>query len=709
MKLPCVYTKKTLFTACALAVLAAAQPAIAASEALDLEAKTIEYLEDGKVVAAKGGIIVTSKEHGTIKADSLRYYTEEDKLMATGSVIFTDIDGTVTRTQTLEIDDEFKKGVTTLLMVELSPKTSAHFWAKKASLDGDLLTFENAVYSACPLPDELRENLAAGNKQALDSSEAPLWQIRSNKATANLEEDIVIHRNMWFDVKGQPIFWLPWMRHAATSEKALTGFLQPQIATSGNRGEEVKLPFYWRQAKNLDATLEARYMSKRGLLMSGEQRFAKGYTSGAFRGGIIDDDELNDTRTFITGSAEHVANPGRRFGLHVQQASDDTFFDDFLGFNPNFLTSGLYAEDASKDHYLGITSTYFRDTRAGQNADLTPQPLFNATFEKEFDVRGKNEQVFIRSDFLTLERDSGLDMRRLITRAGWQKHINTDSGHLFDIEASVRGDVYNIDNNPTGHAWAEQITPQLSLMWQNPFISSSGKHVITPMVKAVGTTTNNNDAEIPNEDSFSFELDAANLFEENRFAGKDRIENGLRIIYGLENTWTKNHNQALSLFLGQSWRTGSDNTFPTDSGHTTKLSDWVGQARLQTGIFQLTNRFRLDKNNADPRRIDSFFTVGRPGETFLGLAYTYEQGGAEELRGNARWQINNAWALSGNWQRDLTGGGKLLQAEGGVTYTHCCYEVSFDVRRRGFENRNVESSTDFIINFSLLTHGRDNN
>ena len=705
MKLLSLNKNKYLFSACAMALVVLAHPAHAESPPLDLEAKTIEYLEDGKVVAATGGIVVTSEEHGTIKADSLKYYTEEDRLVATGQVVFTDADGTVTRTQTLEIDDAFKKGVTTLLLVELSPDSSAHFWAKKASLNGDMLTFENAVYSACPLPEDLRSSLERGDHEKLDESSAPIWQIRSSKATADLEEEVVVHNNMWFDVYGQPIFWLPWMRHAATGDKALTGFLQPSLGTSGNRGQEVTVPFYWRQAPNLDATLEARYMTERGLLMSGEQRFTKGDTTGAFRAGIIDDDELDDTRTYITGSAEHVADPGRRFGLHVQHASDDTFFDDFLGFNPNFLTSGIYAEDASDDHYLGVTSTYYQDTRANQPAAFTPQPAFNAVFDKEFDIRGPDEQVFIRSDFLTLEREQGLDMRRLITHLGWQKHINTTGGNLFDIEASVRGDIYNVDANPSGDKWAEQITPQVSVMWQNPFISSSGKHVITPMVKAVGTTTNNNGPEIPNEDSFSFELDAANLFQENRFAGQDRIENGFRVIYGLENTWTKDHNQAFSLFLGQSWRTGSDNTFPAGSGLTTQLSDWVGQARLQTGIFQLTNRFRLDKDTIDPRRVDSFFTVGNPEDTYLGLAYTFERG-EEEVRAQGRWQMDNAWALSGSWQRDLTSGGKLLQAEGGLTYTHCCYEVSFKVRRRGFENRNVDASTDFILNFSLLTHGR---
>ena len=678
---------------------------------IDLEAETIEYLQQGRVLSAKGDVVVISQTYGKIVADILTYNQDKNHLIATGNVKFTDAEGRVTRTQRLEIDDQFKKGITSLLLVKLSPDSSAHFWAEKAQLEDNTLVFNDATYSACPLPKDLRKNLTQGNEDKVNHSSAPVsapvWQIRSDEARADMDEKVIVHNNMWLDVYGQPVLWLPWMRHAASEDKALSGFLKPEVATSGNRGEELSLQYYWRQSDNLDATFESRYMSERGLLGSAEQRFSVGNTSGRFKGGVIDDEELDDTRAYITGSTEHVAQPGRRFGLNVQQATDETFFDDFLGFNPSFLTSSVYAEDASQDHYFGVSSTFFEDIRVGSDDDRTPQPVINGTFEKEFALNGANEQLFINSDFLTLERDEGLDMRRFINKFGWQKHINTSDGHLLDLQASVRGDIYNIDNNTTtNQEWAQRLTPEISAMWQNPLISQGGSHVITPMVKAVATPTDTTDPEIPNEDSLSFELDAANLFQENRFAGNDKIENGFRLIYGLENTWTKNHNQAFNLFLGQSWRTGGDNEFLANSGHSTKLSDWIGQARIQTDLFQFTNRFRLQKDSLDPQRVDSFFTVGTPGETFLGLTYSFEKGNTEELRSNARWQMNEGWAISGEWQRDLTQGGKLLQAEGGVTYTHCCYEVSLKVRRRGFENRNVDSSTDFIVNFDLLTQGR---
>ena len=704
------FTALALFGFMALAAPTYAEPSPADSlpqgtPELDLEAHTISYQKKGELIVATGGVIVTSEAYGRLVADELKYITKENKLFATGNVIYTNTDGVVTKTQSIEIDDQFKDGLTSLLLVELSPDSSAHVWAKKAKLKDNLLTLENAVYSACPLPEKLRNDLEDGSNS--ESNPAPVWQIRSGEAQANLDEDIVVHKNMWFDVYGQPVLWIPWMRHATNSKKALSGFLKPEVATSGNRGEEATLQYYWRQTENLDATLEARYMSERGLLGSAEQRFTFGNTSGQFEGGLIDDKELDDTRAYIIGSTEHVLKPGRRFGLNVQQATDDTFFDDFLGFNPSFLTSSVYAEDASKNHYFGISSTYFEDIRLGSDDDTTPQPLVNVTFEKKFERGHPNEQFFIASDFVTLERTDGLDTRRLLTELGWEKHINTDSGHLFDLKASVRGDIYHTDNNTNQEDWSERITPQISAMWQNPLISKGGGHVITPVIKAIGTPTDTTNSSIPNEDSLSFELDAANLFEENRFAGNDRIENGLRVIYGLDNTWTKDHNQAFNLFLGQSWRTGSDASFPDNSGHTTKLSDWVGQARVQTEYFQLTNRFRLNKDTLNPQRVDSFFTVGDLDNTFLNLAYSFEKGTTEEIRADSQWRMTDTWAVSGSWQQDLTNGGKLLQAEGGLTYSHCCYEVSFKVRRRGFENRNVESSTDFIVNFNLLTHGKN--
>src|SRR3546814_1386769 len=80
--------------------------------------------------------------------------------------------------------------------------------------------------------------------------------------------------------------------------------------------------------------------------------------------------------------------------------------------------------------------------------------------------------------------------------------------------------------------------PQFAAKWRYPWMSQQGwlQQVIEPTVQAVVAPNGSNPGEIPNEDSLDFEFDDTNLFKLNRFAGRDRVDSGTRIDYGLE--WT---------------------------------------------------------------------------------------------------------------------------------------------------------------------------
>ena len=673
----------------------------AQSDSFNLEADKVYYEDNGQTVRAAGKVKVSSTEHGSIEADNILYYPKEDRLVAEGNIVFTSPEGLITRTHKIELKDDLKKGTSEALNIRLEKYDNAFINAESASYEGEKIKFKDAVYSACPVTQTFNDD------GSVEKTSAPVWRIRSDKVTVDTEDDTVTYNNMWFDIYGAPIMWLPWMRHPANPDKPYSGFLPPDVGTSGNRGQEVTTSFYWRQTPQSDAEITSRYMTKRGLLMSGDQRFIIGNTTGAVEGGFIDDDELDNTRSYIDGSVEHVLDPGRRVGLTAQRSSDDTFYDDFLFKNPNFLKSSVYAEDTSDKHYLGVSSTYYTDQRVNRPSENTPQPLFEGNYDKVYDIKSrKNEEFFLSTNILNLDRETGVDMRRGILEGGWRKHINAADGSLFDLQASVQSAFYQIDNSTTGAQHEERIVPEVSAMWQKPYISQAGSHVITPMAKVVYTPKNTNPNDVPNEESTFVEVAATNLFQNNRYAGQDRIENGARVMYGLENSWTRNYNRQFSLFVGQSYTTGGDNNFAQNSGLSTSFSDWVSQARIQTSNASLSTRFRLDNNNFAPRRIDTILNLGDANSNYFNILYTYLDGGNEEVQADAQVELNKSWKVGGAWQHHLNGGGKLLRAEGRLTYTHCCYKVSFIIRRRGFENRNVESSTDYLINFDLLTLGR---
>src|SRR3546814_1663971 len=82
----------------------------------------------------------------------------------------------------------------------------------------------------------------------------------------------------------------------------------------------------------------------------------------------------------------------------------------------------------------------------------------------------------------------------------------------------------------------------------------SVQQVIEPIVQAVFSPSGSNPDEIPNEDSLDFEFDDTNLFKLNRFAGRDRVDSGTRIDYGLKWTGAFDNGGSAGAFIGQSYR-----------------------------------------------------------------------------------------------------------------------------------------------------------
>ena len=88
-----------------------------------------------------------------------------------------------------------------------------------------------------------------------------------------------------------PVLYLPWFRFPIDDQRR-TGLLYPAISQSGRNGFDWRQPIYLNLAPNYDATLNPRYMSKRGLQLGGEFRFLTPTNRGVFEGAFLPSDKL---------------------------------------------------------------------------------------------------------------------------------------------------------------------------------------------------------------------------------------------------------------------------------------------------------------------------------------------------------------------------------------------------------------------------------
>src|SRR3546814_14706332 len=132
------------------------------------------------------------------------------------------------------------------------------------------------------------------------------------------------------------------------------------------------------------------------------------------------------------------------------------------------------------------------------------------------------------------------------------------------------------------------------------------QQVIEPTVQAVVAPNGSNPGEIPNEDSLDFEFDDTNLFKLNRFAGRDRVDSGTRIDYGLEWTGVLESGGSAGAFIRQSYRFPENHdVFAEGPGLEDKLSDLVGRVPVRPlQDHDLPYRFRPDHATLHARRTD---------------------------------------------------------------------------------------------------------
>lgn len=668
-------------------------------EAFSLLADDLKYSQSGTMVTAKGNVNILSNR-GNLWADKLTYNTETGRVIASDNVVYENEDGVTVFLDSIELDGEMKAGVLKNIRVRIGktleegPKLAA---TEATRNENGVLSLKNAVYSPCDSCE--------------DDDNLP-WKIRADLIEYDQPNNIIKYEDASLDIYGTPIVYLPYFRHTLNN-KPLSGFLPPRFGNSTRTGFETKLAYYKNISENHDATARVRLMTDRGAMLGLEHRIQTDHLYSNVRGNTIEDDLNNTWRSSIKGQTEYVFKPGTRAGLNLNLASDDTYLDDFFDENPSHLTSTAYLEDASEDHYYAATATFFQDQKPLSNDDTTAQVLPQFTLERTFKLDHNNTNTFTASaNVLSLHRSEGTSSQRIVTEFEYRDIKFFDSGDKFDFSANLRTDLYNIDLDSQSASGNEglygRFLPQMSIKWERPMVSASGYHKITPIAMAVISPRGGNPEEIPNEDSVAYELDTSNLFDTNRFAGYDRIETGPRIIYGLDNQWGSPTETKWRAFIGQSYRFFNDNDLPTTGGAETKASDWVGLLEAKPYEWlTLSSKFRMNNTSIDTRRMDNSALIGDTNDSYISITHSQLDGGPEEVKITGQYIFNEKYSFEGEVHRDLTNGGRLLNTEGQINYTAQCYKLSFKARRRGFDNRNVPPSTDYLFNVELLTLGRN--
>lgn len=697
--------------------------------AIAFEADGIEYLDDDETVIASGNVILR-RESESVRADKVTWNRKTGSIVATGNVRAIDQDGNELFTDQVELTEELKTGTMENMLLAL--REGGRLAASSGvRLDNGNVLLSHAAYTACEI------------ETADGCPKDPSWRITARDVIYDAENRRIEFKGARLEFFGAVTIPLPGLK-MTTDGRAISGFLIPDFRFSPSNGVEISDSYYWRLSENRDlkATAyiytEASPMAEvqyRALTDKGAYQIT-GFATSSRRIPIFGaaPSAQSEFRGYIFANGRFQLSPSWSVTGSFRRATDRTFLRRYDISRDDRLRSMIEVERIKPNSYLSISGWATQTMRVGEDQGQIPVALPVIDFRQRLRDPVAGGKFELQLNSLAITRDRGQDTQRAFAKAQWDLRRITSMGQEVTLTALLRGDVYHSNDNaltPTAiyrgdNGWSTRgvATGAIDVKW--PFVGNflGGTQVLTPRIQLVASPSIRN-LRVPNEDARAIDLEDSNLFALNRFPGYDRIEEGVRITYGLD--WQfELPRWRIKTTIGQSFRLTEEATIlPDGTGLSNRTSDIVGRTEVRYRDFiNLVHRFRLDKDNLAVRR-NEFDAVIGDHRTYAEIGYVRlnrdiaagleDLQDREELRAAGRVAFARYWSLFGSAVINLTDrkedpsfgsdGFQPLRTRLGIAYQDDCIELAVTWRRDYVATGDARRGDSFQFRFSLKNLG----
>lgn len=675
-----------------------------ADEEIAFSADSLEYEFATDTVKAIGNVIAR-REGYTLRADSIVWDRRTGKVIASGNIRSVGPEGDVAYGDSIEVAESLRDGIIENMLLVLND--GSRLAANKGTRVDGKVTLEGAAYTPCAVegPDGCPKD--------------PSWQVKAVKVVYDPAKKRVKYEGARIELFGLPVIPLPGLSHPAETA-AGSGFLVPNLRFSRNNGVEIEQGYYWRLSDNRDLLLSAHVFSD--VAPMAQARFRALEDKGAFQitgyatysqkvstsgTGAIGKDVF---RGHLDGSGKFQLTPNWSTSASIRLATDRTFLRRYDISRDDRLRNNINVERIDANSYFAFNGWGVQTLRTGDRQALQPVALPEIDYRLRLNDPVLGGKIQLQANSLLIGRTAGQDTRRAFASGRWDLRTLTGLGQEVNFTLLGRGDIYHSDENLTTvtpiyrgeSGWQGRGIAAAAVDMRWPFVGEAfgGTQILTPRIQLVGAYTSSN-LKMPNEDARAVDLEDSNLFALNRFPGYDRIEDNMRVTYGLD--WSiKGKQSSFDFTIGQSYRLSDKATiFPDGTGLSNKISDIVGRSEFRFRDFvKLTHRFRLDKDNFAIRRNEVDATIGSRG-TYVQAGYLRlnrnigpgleDLADREEVRLAGRLRLARYWSLFGSTIIDLTDknedplaisdGLEAIRHRLGLAYDDDCLSIAVTWRR----------------------------
>ncbi|MEZ5917908.1 MAG: LPS assembly protein LptD [Parvularculaceae bacterium] len=704
------------------------------------EAETVSRADETSPIIAEGNVRAYFGER-YLRADRLSMIRRRTS-SSPGNVSITDRSLETAFAGRVELTGDLRDGIAENFSALLAD--NARLASQSAVREqGARTRLKNAVYTSCNVCDDEGEG------------KTPTWRIKSLRVTRDEERKVVRFHHAFFEIKGVPVLYAPFLQAPDPSVERQSGFLTPLIGASSRLGFNLELPYYLAISNSQDATFSPKYTSKDGMLWQGEYRRRDENGYQVLQGGLIDfDPDTLNPNADVPGVRWHIFAKGYRdfgdkwqVGYDVERVSDDTYLrrydvqrrgdlrKELDTSQTNRLRTNTYVRYGSGPTSFSANTYLFQGLRSTDVAELTPYVLPILDFRHEFTPPAIGGDADVNLNFASLQRTSGADTRRITGSVYWEREEFTAGGHRFKGFAELRADGYHYSDlnegtelcsDPTNSCSAlfpwinrtdptdfdARFVPTVGLEWSYPLVRRAGasRLFIEPRVQLVASPSDRNDNSFINEDSQSIEFDYAGLFDYNKSTGYDAFEDGQRMNIGIAASAQFDNGIAIEGQIGQQFRLQASEAFDLSTGLGETQSDYVGSLNIKyKNVVGVENRFRIDDANGSIRRAESMMYFNywrlRGNASYVRLNEEILAGfnrKREELNARMNVKLSKHWSTGVGWREDLALD-RTIRQDFIIGYEDECslFELTYRRDRTNEANRDLPADNAFLVRFTL--------
>ena len=687
---------------------------------IEVEADQSEVSQDNEYFLS-GDVKLKSSDY-LLSADEVDFFGSDNSTFAEGNIEYQDAEYLITG------DSFFAKKENDLITATIDNtqyqeiKNNANGSAESINKNGDIVVFNNATYSYCPI-----------NRSD--------WQVRAKTIVIDQEKNRGIADHATITFMGFPIFYFP--KHSWVLEGRGSGFLSPSFDryeesqysdessllhdSEYSKSIRLRIPYYFDIAPDRDLILALTYMQSRGFLIDNryQQLLDRKITEDGIKDSmfVIESEYLprdyitNLKRWLINTTVELDISDKTHISAKYNRASDTEYFKEIKYSETDLGRLLSHLEITYKDPENHLTAALLTEDEQIVNAG-TPaytralEGSISKTFNTENNLTVAVSLVSTKFAHDTPGKDSGV---RTHGDLGITKTLSTEFP-VVTTRANVSNTHYELKNknNINRTVAGAGIDFALPFISQRELFNAQVTRTITPKI-SYNYRAKELQGNIPlfdTEDKHDNIMTFAALTSGERYTGLDRITNANDVTLSFVSTWAALDKEEedldlLDFRIAQSFY--ADDEIVSDTANTnyeTRLSYSDIAAGIGLAVNQFAFNTEIQFNPDTSKLVKKTYEISykvNP-RKFIALAQTYDVDFKKNSKIYGSFPLSDSIHLFGGLDR-TTSTGVTNKETTGVAYESCCWAFRLVYFKENSGSTETLKNYDYSTGIELILKG----